>query len=204
MAHGEALPAFDLHTPLLSLPWVLGLTLEAVPSGAYLWPDAALAADWRSRLAIATGLRVGLAWAGSHTVANAAIDRRRSVPPAHLAPLFQVPGISFVSLQKDGPPMPAEFPLIDPMPAVRDFADTAAIIANLDLVITVDTAVAHLAAAFGKPVWMLNRFDSCWRWFTGRRDSPWYPSMRIYRQPAPGDWESVIAELARDLSRQRD
>jgi Flp pilus assembly protein TadD len=201
IARGEALPEFDLHAPLLSLPWALGLTVESLAEPApYLQADPALAAVWRRRLAAPAGLLVGLAWAGSHTAANAAIDRRRSIAPEILAPLFHSPGVNFVSLQKDGPPMPAEFPLTDLMPEVTDFADTAALIANLDLVITVDTAVAHLAGALGKPVWMLNRFDSCWRWLTGRRDSPWYPTLRIYQQPAPGNWDSVIADIARDLS----
>jgi ADP-heptose:LPS heptosyltransferase len=85
------------------------------------------------------------------------------------------------------------------MDEMGDFADTAALIANLDLVISVDTAVAHLAAALGKPVWLLDRFDACWRWFVGRRDSPWYPTLRLYRQPRAGDWEAVLAEVARDL-----
>jgi ADP-heptose:LPS heptosyltransferase len=85
------------------------------------------------------------------------------------------------------------------MPEMADFADTAALVANLDLVISVDTAVAHLAAALGKPVWLLDRFDPCWRWLTGRRDSPWYPTLRIYRQPQPGDWDTVLAEVVRDL-----
>ena len=85
------------------------------------------------------------------------------------------------------------------MGEIGDFADTAALIANLDLIISVDTAVAHLAAALGKPVWLLNCFDACWRWLCGRRDSPWYPGLRVYRQPQPGDWDSVLAEVARDL-----
>jgi ADP-heptose:LPS heptosyltransferase len=85
------------------------------------------------------------------------------------------------------------------MDEVQDFADTAALIANLDLVISVDTAVAHLAAAMGTPVWLLDRFDSCWRWLTGRRDSPWYPTLQIYRQPRPGEWDYVLQEVARDL-----
>jgi ADP-heptose:LPS heptosyltransferase len=108
-----------------------------------------------------------------------------------------------VSLQKDGPAMPSALPLIDPMPMVADFADTAALIAHLDLVITVDTAVAHLAGALGKPVWMLNRFDSCWRWPAKQAApgdaNPWYPTLCIYQQPAPGDWETPVAEIAGDL-----
>jgi len=205
LGRGDTLPAFDLHAPLLSLPWALGLTPDPpLAETPYLRPDPALAAQWQSRLGgHGSGPFVGLVWAGSHTVSNAAIDRRRSIPPAQLAPLFETPGVGFVSLQKDGPAMPATFPLIDLMPAVADFADTAALIANLDLVIAVDTAVAHLAGALGKPVWMLNRFDSCWRWparQTVPEDAnPWYPTLRIYQQPAPGDWEAPVAKIAGDL-----
>jgi Tfp pilus assembly protein PilF len=203
VGRGEPLPPFDLHSPLLSLPWALGLTPGGLPGPMpYLQPDPALAAHWRRRLSgLTAGSGVGLAWAGSHTVANAEIDRRRSIAPASLAPLFQVPA-TFVSLQKDGPRMPAGLPLVDLMPEVTDFADTAALIANLDLVITVDTAVAHLAGALGKPVWMLNRFDSCWRWQAGRTDSIWYPGLRIYPQPAPADWQTPIAAIAGDLRKR--
>ncbi len=206
VGRGEGLPDFALHAPLLSLPLALGLSPDALPGPVpYLSPDPALAAAWRTRLATGMGLKVGLAWAGSHTVANAAIDRRRSIAPERLAPVLQIPGIDFISLQKDGPRMPDAFRLIDPMAAVQDFADTAALIANLDLVISVDTAVAHLAGALGKPVWMLNRFDSCWRWPasspTPSRASPWYPVLRIFPQPAPGDWETPLAEIANDLAK---
>ena len=143
-----------------------------------------------------------MAWAGSprkQLLAAAATDRRRSIAPDRLAPLFELPGLHFFSLQKDGPAAPEHFPLIDFMAEMEDFADTAALIANLDLIISVDTSVVHLAAALGKPVWMLDRFDPCWRWLVGRRDSPWYPGLRLYRQPKPGDWDSVVAEVARDL-----
>jgi len=117
---------------------------------------------------------------------------------AVLAPIFGLSEYRFFSLQKDVR-APAELPLIDLMPEMRDFADTAALIANLDLVIAVDSAVAHLAAAMGKQVWLLDRFDSCWRWLRDREDSPWYPSLRIYRQPAPGDWQRVVARVVSDL-----
>jgi hypothetical protein len=148
------------------------------------------------------GLRIGLVWAGNprkHLVIGAALDRRRSIAPDLLAPLFELPGLHFVSLQKDGPAAPGHFPLTDFMAEVADFADTAALVANLDLVISVDTSVAHLAAALGKPVWLLDRFDPCWRWLVGRSDSPWYPALRIFRQPQPGDWDTVLAEVVRDL-----
>jgi tetratricopeptide (TPR) repeat protein len=205
LGRGEALPAFDLHCPMLSLPMAVGVTLENICGVApYLQADPAQVAAWQKRLAEMTGpgLRVGLVWAGnprSHSRSLAAVDRRRSLPAGRLTALFKAPGLQFFSLQKAGPSAPDELPLIDVMDEMQDFADTAALIANLDLVISVDTAVAHLAAALGKPVWLLDRFDACWRWFTGRRDSPWYPSLRLYRQPQPGDWDSVLAQVTGDL-----
>ena len=128
-------------------------------------------------------------------------DRRRSLPPAMLAGLAGLPGVRLVSLQKTGPAAPLPLKLIDSMAEMADFADTAALVEALDLVISVDTAVAHLAAALGKPVWLLDRFAPCWRWLTGRRDSPWYPTLRIFRQPSPGDWQSVISEVGQGLRR---
>lgn len=205
VARGKPLPAFDLHCPMLSLPLALGLTLANLPAFApYLHAAPTPAAVWQMRLPkmIGPGPRVGLAWAGNprnHSRNLAAVDQRRSLPPARLEPLFRTRGLRFVSLQKGGPSAPAAFPLTDVMDEMQDFADTAALIANLDLVISVDTAVAHLAAALGKPVWLLDRFDACWRWFTGRRDSPWYPGLRLYRQPRPGDWNAVLDEVTRDL-----
>jgi tetratricopeptide (TPR) repeat protein len=229
VTRGEPLPAFDLHCPLLSMPLALATRLATIPRGdPYLHADAEPVAAWRRRLedflpgaavppdarpparAEALGtvtssgkLRVGLAWAGNprlHSPALAAVDRRRSIAPERLAPLAALPGLHFVSLQKGGPAAPADLELIDFMDQMEDFADTAALIANLDLVISVDTAVAHLVAALGKPVWLLDRFDSCWRWLNGRRDSPWYPSIRLYRQPRPGDWDTVLEEVVRDLT----
>jgi tetratricopeptide (TPR) repeat protein len=205
VAYGDPLPPFDLHCPMLSLPLALGTTLDSVPAPTgYLKADPVQASRWSQRLAASGGqtLRVGLVWAGSpraHTPVLATVDRRRSLAPDRLAPLFDLPGIQFVSLQKDGPTPTGTTPLIDVMDEMEDFADTAALVAGLDLVVSVDTAMAHLAGALGTPVWLLNRFDSCWRWLTGRRDSPWYPSLRLYRQPAPGDWDSVLADVARDL-----
>ena len=205
VASGEALPAFDLHCPMMSLPLALKTTIETIPADVpYLYPDAAQVRFWQERLAAHKnqGRRIGVAWAGNprpHILAAAAIGRRRSIAPDRLAPLFESPGLHFLSLQKDGPAAPVHFPLTDFMAEMGDFADTAALIANLDLVISVDTSVVHLAAALGKPVWLVDRFDSCWRWLVGRRDSPWYPGLRLYRQPKPGDWGSVVAEVTRDL-----
>jgi Flp pilus assembly protein TadD len=195
----EDLPDFDRHCPMLGLP----LLLRAIPcADAYLRADTAQAAVWAARLRGGDGLRVGLVWAGSrrpHAPLLSAVDRRRSIAPERLAPLFAVRGARFFSLQKVGPPMPAEFPVSDFMAEMDDFADTAALVANLDLIVSVDTAVAHLAAAMGKPVWLLDRFDTCWRWLAGRQDSPWYPSLRIHRQPRYGDWDPVIAQVAAAL-----
>jgi hypothetical protein len=112
---------------------------------------------------------------------------------------MDIGGIQFYSLQKDGPGASKELGLIDLMDECRDFVDTAALICNLDLVISVDTSVAHLAGALGKPVWLLNRFDGCWRWLQDREDSPWYPTMRLFRQPSPSDWQSVILRVRREL-----
>jgi tetratricopeptide (TPR) repeat protein len=219
IAQGDALPHFDLHCPMLSLPLALGTTVATIPgSTPYLFAEVAATAAWGSRLAMhGTGQRVGLVWAGGLRADDpqaASIDRRRSLALERLAPLLAVPGVLFVSLQKGGrlpasmslrgspgpkQPRSSGVRLIDHTGDLHDFADTAALAANLDLVISVDTAVAHLAGALGKPVWLLDRFDHCWRWLGGRRDSPWYLTMRIYRQPAPGDWETVVAEAARDL-----
>ena len=205
VARGEPLPAFDLHCPMLSMPLALGTTVENIPgASAYLRADGTQAAAWRRRLDAMPepGLRVGLAWAGSprgQARECVATDRRRSLPPERLRPLFATPGVQFFSLQKLGPEAPEDLPLVHLMHEMDDFADTAALVANLDLVISVDTAVAHLAGALGRPVWLLDRFDACWRWLDGRRDSPWYPALHIYRQPQPGDWDAVLAEVARDL-----
>ena len=194
----EVLPPFDYHCPLLSLPFAFGTTMETIPASTpYLKADASKSAPL---LAGMPGLKVGLVWAGKSRTAQphaVAIDKRRSMRLRDMAPLLAVPGCSFVSLQL-GPParqmrqLQDGVVLHDISGRITDWADTADVIAGLDLVIAVDTAVAHLAGALSKPVWMLNRFDSCWRWFTGREDTPWYPTMRQFRQTKPGDWASVI------------
>jgi Flp pilus assembly protein TadD len=206
VAAGEALPSFDLRISMLSQPRVLSTTIETIPHECpYLHADNRLVALWRERLAVGGDprLRVGLVWAGDPKRNNptyAPTDQRRSIAPERFAPLFDIPNIRLFSLQKYGPAMPSTYQLEDAMGEMNDFADTAGLIANLDLVISVDTAVAHLAAALGKPVWVLNRFDSCWRWFTEREDSPWYPSVRLFRQREPGDWPSVVERVRSALS----
>ena len=205
VAQGDALPDFDLHCPLMSLPRAFGTTPETVPGNVpYLAADPALADAWRDVLAALPGRRVGLVWAGSGRAwlaHAAALDRRRSMRLADMAPLGSVRGCSFVSLQL-GPPAaqlnepPEGLPVYDVADRLGDFADTAALVANLDLVITVDTAVAHLAGALGRPVWLLNRFDSCWRWLLGRDDSLWYPGLRQFRRDGQEDWASVMQRVA--------
>ncbi|WP_049975831.1 tetratricopeptide repeat protein [Azospirillum sp. B506] len=203
----EPPPACDACVPLLSLPLAFGTTLATIPASVpYLQASDRDRGIWKRRLAERPDgqldgerrLKVGLVWAGSaHDDQFLAhmIDRRRSLPLAALAPLAGVPGVQFYSLQK-GPPAaetrPAGLDLVDWMDEVGDFADTAALVMELDLVISVDTSVCHLAGALGRPVWMLSRSDSCWRWLRGRSDSPWYPTMRLFRQDRPGDWDPVI------------
>ncbi len=205
----DALPPFDLHCPLLSLPLAFGTTLATIPATIpYLRADRLLTARWRKRLTALPGLKVGLVWAGESSQAMAdaqARDRRRSIPLARLARLGDVPRVSLVSLQKGAAATqarepPAGLTIHDWTDELTDFADTAALVAGLDLVISVDTAVAHLAGALGKPVWVLNRADACWRWLRDRSDSPWYPTVRLFRQPTHGDWDPVITEVAAALA----
>jgi hypothetical protein len=196
LARGDPLPEFDFHCPLLSLPLAMGTdSLADIPAPIpYLRPDPDAVALWAGR--ISDGFNVGLAWAGApraESPAQAAFDRRRSLPHETLAPILAISGIKFFSLQKG---YLAGSGMMDFMAEMADFADTAALIANLDLVISVDTAIAHLAGAMGKPVWLLNRLDTDWRWLTERSDTPWYPTMRIFRQRSGGDWDGVVAEVA--------
>jgi Tfp pilus assembly protein PilF len=202
---GDPLPVFDCHCPLMSLPIVFGTTLETVPARVpYLSvpADAARAAEgieWP-----ADALRVGIAWAGNprHTK-----DRYRSISLSLLAPLFQGEGVSFYFWQmgqavdqREGFPGISRAPVLDLAPVTTDMADTAAQMAHLDLVLTVDTSVAHLAGALGKPTWLMLPYTPDWRWLLEREDSPWYPTMRLFRQPSPGDWQSVVAQVKDQLA----
>ncbi len=195
------LPQFDYHCPIISLPYVFGTTLDTVPAAIpYIQADPARALEWSARLP--AGRRVGLVWAGEprgYDPPAQALDSRRSIPLSALAPITGIPGLSFVSLQMGSARGQVAAPVHDPMGAVKDFADTAAIVANLELVVSVDTSVAHLAGAMGKPVLLLDRYDNCWRWLTGRADSPWYPGLRIFRQPAVGDWSTPVQAAAEAL-----
>ena len=187
IAAGAPLPAFDVFCPLASLPGIFKTTLESIPGRL---PYLAATAESLARFSRGReGLQVGLCWAGNPGFIH---DRLRSIPASLMLNLRDCPGIAFHSLQKGAPLV---FPMQDRMADVTDFADTAAIIAGLDLVIAVDTAVAHLAAAMGKEVWLLSRKMGCWRWLRNRTDSPWYPTIRIVRQSRENDWADVIAEV---------
>ncbi len=223
ISDGEPLPAYDLHCPLMSLPHRLdGPPGSAGLRGAtpYLAASPHRMEVWRRRITCCPGLKVGLVWAGNsrrQSAELAAIDARRSIPLERLAPILSVTGCTFFSLQKGaaaaelhrGPGAAAELggarhvhgsDILDFSAEWADFSDTAALIANLDLIISVDTAVAHLAGALGKPVWLLNRYDACWRWLLARDDSPWYSTLRQFRQPRLGEWTPVIAMAAAALA----
>jgi Flp pilus assembly protein TadD len=198
---GDPLPDYDLHCPLMSLPHRFGTTLDTIPPlPAPLAPPAEAVEAWRGRFGD-DRRRIGLVWAGNPNHAN---DHNRSAPLAALAPLFEIEGVRWVSLQKDVPP--ADAALLAARPELlhlgddlTDLAATAGTIAALDLVLSVDTAVAHLAGSMAKPVWLLLPFSPEWRWLGSRDDSPWYPTTRLFRQPAPGDWASVAAAVAARL-----
>jgi Glycosyltransferase family 9 (heptosyltransferase) len=201
---GAALSAFDLQCPLLSLPLACGTTLATIPADVpYLAPPAERVRIWRRRLGRRrVGCRrVGLAWAGNAEYAN---DRNRSMPLSRLESFLARTDCELHVVQT--PIRPADRAVLDRRPmvtdhsaALADFADTAALLSLMDLVISVDTAVAHLAGALARPTWLLLPFSAEWRWLTQRTDSPWYPTLRLFRQPAPGDWDAVLAAVTHAL-----
>jgi hypothetical protein len=205
VARGEPLPPFEMHIPLMSLPHVFGTRVENIPAEVpYLKPDPARVAAWRDKVGRYGGrLRVGLVWAS--TPWNHEL-RKRTVPPAALAPMATAKDVTFYSLQKwsfggeEAKNPPAGIRLIDLTGDIRDFADTAALMAHLDLVISVDTAVTHLAGAMARPVWALLPFVPAWHWLLEREDNPWYPTMRLFRQRAMGNWGSVVERVAQELN----
>jgi len=203
--HWDEMPDFVAYCPLSGLPRLHRTDLATIPAEIpYLYPDLTRAASWADRLRGVCPLgarRVGLAWAGRPTHND---DMNRSMGLGALAELAELPGIAWISLQKgpareqlSGVSWPA--PLIDIGHATLDFDDTVAVIAGLDLVLTVDTVIAHLAGAMGKPVWIMLPYAPDWRWMLNRADSPWYPSARLFRQKAPKDWASVISAVKRAL-----
>jgi tetratricopeptide (TPR) repeat protein len=194
----EPLPRHDLYCPIASLPLAFGTRVETIPAQIpYIEADPELAAHWRETIAPAAGtLRAGLVWAGNPKQGS---EARRGIGLAHCLPLLAVPGVHWYSLQVGERASDlarlAPSGAVDLSPKLTDFAETAAAIANLDLVITTDTAVAHLAGALGKPVWVLLMFAADWRWLRGREDSPWYPTAHLFRQESPGDWGGVIERV---------
>jgi tetratricopeptide (TPR) repeat protein len=202
------LPAFDYQIPLASLPLALGITLEMLPApGSYLSADAASVAHWRDRMSADNKLKVGIVWTGSRTHQRNPL--RAVAPELYAETLAGLSGIEFYSLQvgaeQDVTRMAsAGLDVIDRTSELRSFDDTAALICNLDLVITVCTSVAHLAAALGRPTWLLLDVNPHWVWMTERRDSPWYPTVRLYRQRGYRDWTAPLNEIRADLMRESD
>ena len=198
---GDQIPDFDFHCPVMTLPLLLKTDIETIPAAIpYINIDPEKISDWRRRIGVDNGgFKVGLCWAGNP---RHKYDRSRSLSLEKLSPLSELEGVVFYSLQKGkavGQMKEAQdiMGLVDYTDHLNDFSDTAALIENLDLVISVDTAVVHLAGAMGKRVWTLLPYIPDWRWLLYRSDSPWYPSMRLFRQPEYGDWDSVI-KLVRD------
>jgi len=202
----KLLPPYQLHCPLANLPLAFGTTLETIPARTpYVTAPPERIAAWQERIGSPDGrLRIGLSWAGQPIHRN---DRRRSMRLDQFSPLADIKSARFFSLQK-GPASiqsatpPPGMDFVDCAPDLHDFVETASLIANLDLIICVDTSIAHLAGAMGKPVWMLLPFVPDFRWMLNRTDSPWYPTMRLFRQPSHGDWPSVMADVSRALAQR--
>jgi len=194
-------PPVDWQIPLLSVPWAVKQIEPLEMSRPYLRADPKLRTAWRKRLGTSRILRAGLAWAGSKSHEG---DRHRSIEPERLLPLLRIAGVRLYSLQVDArgawPVGFAKAGLLDFTGDIADFADTAALLSNLDLLITVDTAAAHLAGALGRPVWTLLPFVPDWRWGLDREDTPWYPTMRLFRQKVAGNWDEVIQRVADELT----
>jgi tetratricopeptide (TPR) repeat protein len=202
-ARGEPLPWFELHCPLMSLPLAFATSLETIPCAIpYLRVPESRLRQWRERLGAPRSLRVGIAWAGSPAHKN---DHNRSIGLTRLRALLSTPAVEFVSIQREpsepeAAALSGHRDLLHVGEELRDFADTAAVISLMDLVVSVDTAVAHLAGALGTTVWVLLPFTPDFRWLLEREDSPWYPTARLFRQPRPGDWESVLGRVREALT----
>jgi len=202
IADGEVLPEFDVFCPMLNLPRAFGTELATIPAKIpYIRPYQERLEKWRDRFLDDDRVRVGICWAGNTAHLN---DRNRSIALPRLAKVLSVPGIDFVSIQKDVAAAQADVLRAHGVRQLgqefADFSDTAAVIALLDLVVAVDTSVAHLAGAMGKAVALLIPFSPDWRWLLDRTDSPWYPTMRIFRQDAIGDWDGPLERLRHELS----
>src|SRR6516162_806256 len=204
VARGEPLPPFDVHSPLGSLPLAFKTEAATIPAeGPYVRADDAHMAKWRTRIEALERPRVAVAWSGNAQHVN---DRNRSIALSRLAPLWSTGSVRFIGIQRELRGDDAELLTREPRvmqigAELDDFADTAAVVALVDLVITVDTSVAHLAGAMGRPVWILVPFSPDWRWTLAGESTPWYPTARLFRQPSLGDWDSVIERVRRELDR---
>lgn len=207
ISRDAALPPFACHVPLMSLPHALGTDITTIPAQPYLAASPTRIAAWRQRLSGPSGLKVGVVWAGNP---GHLYDHKRSLPAAQLLPRLLLPGVRLFSLQKDVPARDhatlaaMRDDVVDLAPELTSFAETAAAIAALDLVVSVDTSVAHLAGALGRPTWILLPQVLDWRWFYAREDTPWYPSARLFRQARPNDWAGVLDRLPGALQRLAD
>jgi hypothetical protein len=209
IAEGAERPAFDIHVPLLSLPRLLGTTLATIPAEVpYLFADPDLVEHWGRKLNTIQGFKIGIVWQGNP---HHGWDRHRSFPLAQLAPLAQVDGVQLFSLQKGAGveqlrARAGRFPVIELATELDatggGFMETAAIMKNLDLVITCDTATAHLAGALGVPVWVALAAIVDWRWMFQRDDSPWYPTLRLFRQTELGNWPPVFERMADEVRKR--
>jgi tetratricopeptide (TPR) repeat protein len=201
-ARGEPLPPVDWQTPLLSLPYALGTTLETIPAEVpYLSPAREKLAQWRAAIEASGSPIIGIKWRANETTGS-----KKSIPLELIRPLLLMPGVRFVALEREVLDSDARVlreldHVLVPGDRLRDFSDTAAIVSMLDLVISVDTSVAHLAGALGKPLWLPLQFAADFRWLHGRADSPWYPSARLFRQSSIENWAGVVAELMQGLRR---
>jgi hypothetical protein len=197
LASGETPPEFDCYVPLLDLPGIFRTTLDTIPADI---PYLATGKEGHLPPSVPGNPKIGLVWAGNPEFQDDAV---RSIPLEELAPIFKMPGASFFSFQltiplRDEACFRASG-ILNAMESVKDFSDTATIMGELDLVISVDTAVAHLAGALGRPVWMFIHRSPDWRWMLERPDTPWYPTLRLFRQPSDGKWPSVIVQAAAAL-----
>jgi len=211
----ETAPHFDVHSPIMSLPYALQTRLDTIPNEIpYLYADEKLVSDWKQKLSTDKNFKIGICWQGNDNYATPllrATVAQKSVHPRQFAPICEVPGVSIYSLQKTTgtdqlKDLPATMNIItfdgDFDQSNGRFMDTAAVIKNLDLVITVDTSISHLASGLGTPTWVMLPNPADWRWMLDRTDSPWYPKvLRLFKQPTPGDWETMILEVAEELKK---
>ena len=215
VASGDPLPHFDIRASVMSLPGILKITLDTLPASVpYLSANAAGVQAWQQELSSYPEFKVGIVWQGNPGTLHPewrAWDQRRSIPLASFEPLARLPGVRIFSLQKgDGTEQLAErrgqetraerWGIVELGDRLNDFTDTAAVMMNLDLIISADTSPVHLAGALGRPAWVALPHTGCWRWLVERPDSPWYPTLRLFRQPRPGAWAEVFAQMRDELA----